>query len=137
MHIANAWFLAEIVHLLSPRTMNRCLKILIADDEAFFADNLKRLLAEEGLTSVHIAYDGGHAMQFIQREHFDAYLLDLNLPVFSGDRLAEEITKGGRNPRIIFMSAYSNLVARVRAIYPAYPVLEKPFEFQTLSQLLI
>lgn len=112
------------------------MKILIVDDEKFFADNLRLLLNLETNHSIQLAFDGNEASGLITKEMFDIYILDLNLPSKSGIELATEILINNKLAKIIFMSAYSNLINNIKSTFPNFKILEKPFEINELINLI-
>src|SRR2546427_441286 len=59
------------------------MKILIADDDSVLRSELAGLLREDGHDVVG-ASDGGEALRLVERESFDAALLDLRMPKASG-----------------------------------------------------
>jgi len=59
------------------------MKILIADDDSILRNELADLLREDGHDVVG-ASDGGEALRLVERESFDAALLDLKMPKASG-----------------------------------------------------
>jgi len=112
------------------------MNLLIADDEKFFAENLKQLLSVETSYNIILSFDGDDALSKIMSEDFDAYILDLNMPYISGDKLAKVIANKVISPKIIFISAYSSLANELRINFPQFPILEKPFEIKQLIKLL-
>ena len=59
------------------------MKILIADDDSVLRGELAGLLRDDGQDVVG-ASDGGEALRLVERESFDAALLDLRMPKASG-----------------------------------------------------
>lgn len=78
------------------------LQILVADDHAIVREGLKRLLesAGEGWVASE-AGSGFEALELLRRRRFDLAIFDLSMPGMSG----------------------LDLLVRVRALYPALPVL--------------
>uniref|UniRef100_A0A7C4RN87 Response regulator n=1 Tax=Desulfatirhabdium butyrativorans TaxID=340467 RepID=A0A7C4RN87_9BACT len=64
--------------------------ILIVDDEVIPLMHLQEAFQKEGF-DVTTAVDAPSALQAIQGSHFDACLLDLNLPGMNGIELAKAI----------------------------------------------
>ncbi len=112
------------------------MNLLIADDEKFFAENLKHLLKSGTSFHIDLAFDGDEAVKQIENEKYDAYILDINLPFQTGDKLAKIIAEKYMSPKIIFISAFSQLAKELKANYPQFPILEKPFEINQLIKLL-
>lgn len=69
-------------------------------------------------------------------ENYDVIPLDLNMPVFDGERLADywSLTDPERLERTIVLSGYSRF-ARGRHI-PAFATVQKPFDMEELVDVV-
>jgi DNA-binding response OmpR family regulator len=65
-------------------------RVLIVEDDVGLRQLFRYALSIAGF-DVHEAGDGLEALQAIDRDGFDAVILDLGLPVLSGDAVREEI----------------------------------------------
>jgi DNA-binding NtrC family response regulator len=113
-------------------------RILIIDDEPSVRSALERSLRYFGY-EVLTAAGGDSAYEILGHEHFDAILLDIRMPLISGDTLYLAIIR--RWPeltrRIILMSGDPQSAAEGwSSELKSCPFLEKPFTFQTLKQAL-
>jgi len=69
-------------------------KILIVDDEVHLARILQFTLEHAGYEVV-TAFDGGEAIDAVERERPDLVILDLMLPVIDGYKVCSMIKSGG------------------------------------------
>ena len=85
--------------------------ILIVDDYPENRLVLRAALESEGLV-VHEAANGAEALEAIRREHIDAVISDILMPVMDGFRLCHEIRKGDSAyaglPFILYTSTYNS-----------------------------
>lgn len=86
---------------------NENLQILILDDDKDVADIVRDTLEYEGF-QVRLASDGEQALQFIQKSHYDAALIDLQLqgPI-SGLEVIRKIRNNPDRPKILVVSGIS------------------------------
>lgn len=81
-------------------------RLLLVDDEEDVIDSL--VMALERDFEVHTASDGRAALERLTAEPFDAVLLDLMMPVLSGEELLTELA-GKPHPPIVVVSASRDL----------------------------
>jgi two-component system, NtrC family, response regulator AtoC len=111
------------------------MKILIADDDQSLARVIQMQLEKQDY-QVKIAFDGEECLQKLESQHFDACILDLNMPLRSGLEVLEELQPELPCP-VIVLTAYENLETAVRAIkLGAFDYLTKPFEKEKLSRTI-
>ncbi|GAB3989689.1 hypothetical protein GCM10028807_15140 [Spirosoma daeguense] len=95
------------------------LQLLIVEDEALIAENLKFTLEDLGYTVSGIAYTFAQAQQLIATTYFDLILLDINLgsasPADTGLVLAGQVKKMARP--FIFLTAYSDRATILEATH--------------------
>lgn len=106
-----------------------CKTALVVDDDPFVREMLQIMLTANGF-DVSVLQDGIEAVEI--GEHYDVILLDLNMPVLDGERLAAywTMTHPEVLSRVIILSAYPRFTGG-RSI-PAFAVVEKPFDYLTL-----
>jgi two-component system CAI-1 autoinducer sensor kinase/phosphatase CqsS len=68
-------------------------KVLVVDDDALVRRNTGGKLAAMGC-SFGEACDGAHALDMLNRSHYDLMLMDINMPVFDGYETARRIRRG-------------------------------------------
>jgi CheY-like chemotaxis protein len=107
------------------------IRVLLVDDEADVVESLA--LALEGLATVLTAKHGAEALEVILREgsNIDAIILDLMMPVMSGDELVAELKKRDIKIPVIVASASKDLEARC-AEMGVHFVLQKPYRLHRL-----
>jgi CheY-like chemotaxis protein len=106
---------------------------LLVIDDADIRDVVVLLFEHHGF-DVDAVADGIDAVQLA--EDYDVILLDLNMPVFDGERLADywSLTDPSRLDRVIVLSGYSRF-ARGRNI-PAFATIHKPFDTKELVEVV-
>jgi DNA-binding NarL/FixJ family response regulator len=81
----------------------RKLRIIVADDNALFLQNLVLLLAAE-FDVVATAPDGEAALDLVRRFRPDAVVVDLHLPMLNGIEIANALTKHRPGPPVVICS---------------------------------
>ena len=101
-----AWFF-DLLHLPQERPKDRKSRLLLVDDAAFFRDMLAATLQAAGFEVVK-AGSGAQALGHITRDpHFDAVLIDVDLPDGSGFELATRLREGGARAEMIALAPYA------------------------------
>jgi len=109
-------------------------KILVIEDDPDLRDQLRMTFEEEGL-SVCAAGDGLAALEAARRERPDLVLLDLGLPMLSGEAVHERLRAHyrTRNIPIIVLSATADVARKVERLSAgADDYITKPFEVAEL-----
>jgi two-component system sensor histidine kinase RpfC len=117
----------------------RKLRVLVADDNPTNREVISRIL-EHGGHAVALANDGEQALDAIEQEHFDAVLLDRNMPGMGGIdalRALRLMTRGGPRLPVAVLSADATPEARTECLEAgADAFIAKPVEaFRLLEQL--
>ena len=81
-------------------------KILIVEDEKPLAKALELKLSKEGFLTT-VAYDGGEAVAFLQKEKFDLMVLDLVMPQYDGFHVLEHVHANNVAIKTIILSNLS------------------------------
>src|SRR5512139_3239841 len=105
------------------------LRVLLVDDEADLVESLA--LALEGSCEVVTAKNGAEALDRILRDPPDAIVLDLMMPVMSGEQLIDELHTRGIAIPVIVASASRNVEARCEELGVMH-CLQKPYRLQKL-----
>lgn len=110
----------------------RTVHILVVDDQVQIPQLLRKRLQKDGYI-VSIAMSGQEALAVIQEEGIpDLAVLDVMMPEIDGLALADRLKKVGNVP-IIFLSAYSDLPTKVKAInLYGEDYIVKPYKYQEL-----
>ena len=108
-------------------------RVLVVDDERDIAESLAELLASA--YQVSVAFDGAEALRLLRADTVDAVVLDLMMPVMSGEALMEELRGHGIRVPVIFASAATDLPQRCERS-GAVDFIAKPFNFSLLKRKL-
>lgn len=94
------------------------INILICDDNIYYAKLLMDSLNMDGVRVCNIAVNGEETLNILKtRSDIDLILLDMQLPIYSGIEIIEELSKkysGKYLDSIIVISGYSDLMIKVR-----------------------
>jgi len=106
---------------------------LVIDDDCHIVELLTVLLESRGFT-VDVLRDGIEAVE-LQRD-YAVILLDLNMPVFDGERLTDywKLTDPEILKRVIILSGYSRF-AQGR-LFETFATVQKPFAHGELLRLV-
>lgn len=108
------------------------LRILVVEDEAAIAADLRRTLTESGYIA-EIARDGEEAWFLGDTEDYAAILLDLGLPKLDGLTILKRWRANGRKTPVIVLTARGSWSERVDGIDAgADDYLPKPFQIDEL-----
>jgi len=90
-----------------------CVRVLIADDHALFAEALEAILAGDArIEVVGRARDGAEAVALTKRHDPDVVLMDLSMPVMDGIEATRRIRAGRDAPCVVVLTG-SNAAADV------------------------
>ncbi len=103
-------------------------RILLADDE-FEIRDISRTILEDSGYEVALATDGKEAMEMINKEKFDLYLLDMMMPHYNGLEITKAIKKKYPLAIIIIITGFSSIDGAVEAVHAgAFKYLAKPID---------
>ena len=108
--------------------------ILIAADERALAEVLRAGLIEDGF-SVAVAADGIDALAEVARDAPTLVILDLNMPLMSGEQVLREIRRRGLRSKVLLMSSRRD-IAKVPLELDADGYVAKPFDFEELRRVI-
>ena len=115
------------------------MKILIIDDNQSITGMLSKMLKLEGYETV-VSNDGKNGLSLIENNDFDAVLLDISMPEFSGLDVIDALNKSGKikENKIIVLTAsvqgdedLSHLKTK-----GVHTILKKPVEIDVLRSTL-
>ncbi len=88
--------------------MNQLLKVAVVEDDLPICTMYRMKLEHAGYT-VEVAHNGETGMELIQEFKPDLVLLDIKMPVMTGDIMLEKIraTDWGSKPRVIILTNIS------------------------------
>ncbi len=112
------------------------MKVLYVEDEKFLADAVKHNLGKEGF-DVDLAYDGEEGMEKAVSAIYDAVILDVMLPKYSGLEILADMRKRKVQTPVIMLSALSEVEDKIRGLeVGADDYLAKPFKTAELAARL-
>jgi DNA-binding response OmpR family regulator len=91
------------------------MRILICEDNRLVMKTLSLILERDGFT-VDLAEDGNVAFEFLKREVYDLFLIDIHLPYHSGLEIISYIrTELKKKTPVLVLSAFSDLKVQQQA----------------------
>jgi CheY-like chemotaxis protein len=112
-------------------------RILVVDDEQNIRDIISEFLQTMGYTVV-VAVDGQDALDKLQVELFDLYIVDVLMPRMNGLELMEHIKEIQPLAVIIIATGFSNIDVAVKAIRSgAFHYLTKPINADDLANVVL
>ena len=109
-------------------------KILVVDDERVVRDGCHRVLTGKGFEVVS-AENGEQAMDVLAREPVDIILLDLKMPVMSGEEVLASVREHYSDIPVIIITGHGTIDTAVECMKNgAYDFVTKPFQ---LDQFLL
>ncbi len=108
--------------------------ILIVDDEQNIREVCKELLEEEGY-KVTLAVDGQDALDKMDIDSYDLFLIDMAMPRIGGLDLMKMIKKKQPLAVIIILTGFSSIEGAVKAVHAgAFQYLSKPINADELIE---
>ncbi len=110
--------------------------ILVAEDSSVIQNITKRVLQFQNY-NIKSAKNGQQVMDMIKKEHFDAILLDINMPIMDGMECARQIRslpdqKKAKTPLIAITGNAKNFTVDDFKAVGINEFLPKPLNFDTL-----
>lgn len=115
------------------------LTLLIADDEYFILENLKRITDYPalGYHLIATALNGRDAMQIIEEKSPDLAILDIKMPFLSGLDIARRIYEENRKTKVVILTSYDYFDFAQQSIkYQVFSYLLKPVNVNELKEIL-
>ncbi len=114
------------------------LKVLIVDDEALARARLRTLLGDCTAPAASVAGEAANAVQaveLLQRQDFDAALLDIRMPGADGLTLVQTLRALPRPPAVVFVTAHAEHAVQAFEL-EAVDYLTKPVRLERLQAAL-
>ena len=112
------------------------IRALIVDDEPLAVENIRALLAEEAdIQVVGECFNGREAVDAIKALRPHLVFLDVQMPVFDGFEVIEELAPE-EIPVVIFVTAFDQYALRAFAVH-AFDYLLKPVEPERFRDALL
>jgi len=109
-------------------------RVLLVDDDEDFLDIMSERMAARDMEVV-TATSAEDALEKIEKESFDAIILDFMMPGMDGLETLKEIKSKKPELQIILLTGYATIEKGVEAIkLGAMDVVEKPADLEVLTQ---
>ena len=106
--------------------------ILLVDDEKWVRDSSQRLLKESGYEVIP-AEHGQRALDFLSKNPVDLILLDLKMPVMSGEEFLQALPPQHADVPVIVITGHGSLDIAVTCMKKGvYDFITKPFDIPQL-----
>jgi len=111
-------------------------KIMVVDDEQNIREIVSEFLTEMGY-KVTLAVDGMDALEKVQYEQYELYLVDVYMPRLNGIDLLIKLKEIQPLAVVIIMTGYSSIDIAIKAIRSgAYHYLTKPIQAEELIKVV-
>ncbi|MEJ2725861.1 MAG: response regulator [Deltaproteobacteria bacterium] len=108
--------------------MTETITVLVADDERPIRDGCHRVLTAQGF-QVLTAENGRAALEVIAKEPVDLLLLDLKMPIMSGEQVLEAVRAQHPDIPVIIITGHGTVDTAVDCMKKgAYDFITKPFQ---------
>lgn len=108
-------------------------KVLLVDDEKDFLDVMAQRMEARGL-EITTAESADQALSIIEKEHFDAIVMDFQMPGMDGMQALKAIKAKSPELQIILLTGYATVEKTVEAMKAgASDFLEKPVDIEVLT----
>ena len=109
-------------------------RVLVVDDEALVCDAIRRVLELDKFT-VHSTSSAQEALTAFEPGKFDLVIIDYEMPLMKGDKLASAIRAQAPEQPIIMVTAYGESL-RAAGDFPLAVnlVVSKPFELKAFRE---
>jgi len=109
-------------------------KVLLVDDEKEFLEAMSERMQARGM-DVSTASSAKEAFDLIEKESFDAIVLDFQMPAMDGIEALKSIKSKRPESQIILLSGYATVEKSVEAMkIGAADFLEKPADLEKLEE---
>lgn len=116
------------------------MKILLVDDNKDITDMFARYFKLKGQQPI-VSNSGQNALQMIENEKFDAILLDLAMPEFSGRDIVDHLHKNNKLDNHLIVALTASSVSDDDKTYllnkGVHSLLKKPIDPDTLLDYLV
>lgn len=109
-------------------------KVLLVDDEQDFLEIMSQRMETRGMT-VTTAASADQALQILEKETFDAIVMDFQMPEMDGMDALKAIKEKRPELQIILLTGYATVEKTVEAMkVGAADFLEKPADLEALAK---
>ena len=109
------------------------MKILLVEDDEFIGESIKEYFEMNG-NKVDYYSSPQKALEVIYPDHYDIFLIDINMPGMNGYEFYSELKNYSSSIPVIFITAYSDVEHIEKAFnIGASDYIKKPFELKELE----
>ena len=109
-------------------------KVLLVDDETDFLNIMSERMTARGM-EVTTAQSANEALSILERQTFDAIVMDFQMPEMDGFSALKAIKKDRPELQVILLTGYATVEKTVEAMkIGATDFLEKPADLEALSE---
>jgi len=114
----------------------KSLRILFADDEKSLQEFMKAELPRLG-HEVTVCPDGKAAVKALEKNTFDAAILDLRMPGLTGIEVLEQIKQAAPDTDVVIMTGHASIETAIEAVrLGAFDYITKPAKLAQLETIL-
>ena len=115
---------------------NKSLRILFADDEKSLQEFMRSELPRLG-HEVTVCPDGKAAVKALEKNTFDAAILDLRMPGLTGIEVLEQIKQAAPDTDVVIMTGHASIETAIEAVrLGAFDYITKPAKLAQLETIL-
>ena len=108
-------------------------KVLLVDDEKDFIDTLSERMETRGM-NVSSTVSPKEALDMVDKESFDAVVLDLKMPEMDGLEVLKKIKEKNPDIQVILLTGHATVQKGIEAMkLGAMDLIEKPVDLSTLT----
>ncbi len=109
-------------------------KVLLVDDEANFLEVLSERMTTRGM-KVSTSTTAEEALQALEKESFDAVVLDLRMPGMDGLQALKIMKDRYPDLQVIMLTGYGTVESGIEAMkHGALDFVEKPLDIKSLTE---
>ena len=110
-------------------------RILVVDDEESVRTFAERVLRDAGYEVV-IASDGPEALRLVEQQRpFDLFVIDLVMPLMSGDELARHLRRADPDMKVLYFTGYSDRLFQEKStLWENEAFVDKPITIKGLLE---
>jgi DNA-binding NtrC family response regulator len=114
----------------------RCLQILVLDDEPIVGKRLRAALEKNGY-AVEVFEDSRAALRRLDEKEFDIVVTDVRMEEVDGIQVLEHVLERSERTKVIVITGYATVeVAREALAKGAFDFIAKPFKPDDLRQVI-
>jgi DNA-binding NtrC family response regulator len=119
------------------RATRACLRVLFVDDEEHLQDVMRSELPRLG-HEVTVCADGRAALKALEKNSFDAAILDLRMPGMTGIEVLEHLKKVSPDTEAVVMTGHASMETAIEAVrLGAFDYITKPCKLAQIEAVLL